>query len=377
MQKGGHFMSEKDAKITADVAVGQEIPSDKDMEEFVAKMMARAMGLTGVKIDRGTFLRTELKKHCPEADADLAVATTPLEAGVSPSDIDSLALGVIDYETKKCAAISFLAGIPGGVTMAGTIPADLTQYFGHVMRVEQKLAYLYGWQSFLNAEDEVDDETVTWLIALMGIMLGVGGVASSITKYAATAAQQGVAKQIQKQALTKAFFYNPMKKVLRFIGFKMTKEVFAKGVSKVVPVVGGVISGGITYASFKPGAERLRRYLRSLPLSGIDESEYPDVAAIRADLRERERAEAFEQARETGVAALRSAGGAVASGAKVASAAVSDVAGSAGSAAAEAARAAGGALGSLLGRAKRGQAKDLPDAQANAGGLEAEKGPEQ
>ena len=44
--------------------------------------------------------------------------------------------------------------------MAGTIPADLAQDFAHVMRVEQKLAYLYGWQSFLNEDDEVDDETV-------------------------------------------------------------------------------------------------------------------------------------------------------------------------------------------------------------------------
>ena len=347
-------MAERDAELPVDAAAEPESPRDEEMEEFVSKIMARAASLTGVKVDRGVFLRTELKKHCPEIDADLAVETTPLEAGVSPADIDSLALEAIDYETKKCAAISFLAGIPGGVAMAGTIPADLAQYFGHVMRVEQKLAYLYGWQSFLNEDDEVDDETVTWLIALMGIMLGVGGVANSI-----------VAKQIQKQALTKAFFYNPMKKVLNFVGVKMTKEVFAKGASKVVPVVGGFVSGGITYASFKPGAERLRRYLRSLPLSGIDERAYSDVAAIRADLREKERAEAIDQAKEAGTTALKAAGDAVASGASAAGSVVADVAGNAGAAAADAARAAGNMIGSLFGRAK-GRDKVLPDAQAEA-----------
>ena len=358
-------MAERDAELPVDAAAEPESPRDEEMEEFVSKSMARAASLTGVKVDRGVFLRTELKKHCPEIDADLAVETTPLEAGVSPADIDSLALEAIDYETKKCAAISFLAGIPGGVAMAGTIPADLAQYFGHVMRVEQKLAYLYGWQSFLNEDDEVDDETVTWLIALMGIMLGVGGVANSITKFAVTTAQQSVAKQIQKQALTKAFFYNPMKKVLNFVGVKMTKEVFAKGASKVVPVVGGFVSGGITYASFKPGAERLRRYLRSLPLSGIDERAYPDVAAIRADLREKERAEAIDQAKEAGATALKAAGDAVASGASAAGSAVADVAGNAGAVAADAARAAGNMIGSLFGRAK-GRDKVLPDAQAEA-----------
>ena len=130
-------MSEKSEDLTLNEAVEEEKSSDAELEDFAGRMMARALSLTGVKIDRGVFLRTELRKRCPEIDADLAVATTPLEAGVTPSDIDSLALEVIDYETKKCAALSFLAGIPGGVAMAGTIPADVTQYFGHVMRVEQ------------------------------------------------------------------------------------------------------------------------------------------------------------------------------------------------------------------------------------------------
>lgn len=34
-----------------------------------------------------------------------------------------------------------------------------------------------------------------------------------------------------------------------YIGVKVTKDSFAKGVSKVIPVVGGVVSGGLTFAS--------------------------------------------------------------------------------------------------------------------------------
>lgn len=153
-----------------------------------------------------------------------------------------------------------------------------------------------------------------------------------------------------------------MKKVLHFLGVNLTKQTFAKGASKIVPVVGGFVSGGITYASFKPGAERLRRYLRALPLSGIDEQAYPDVAAIRADLREKERAEAIDQAKEAGAAALKAAGDTVASGASSAGAVVADMAGSAGAVAADAARAAGDMLGSLFGKAKE-RGKGLPNAQ--------------
>lgn len=259
-------------EATKDIVVPGEDASENEAEEFASKLVRRAASLSGVKIERGVFLRTTLKKYAPEIDADLAVDSTPIAAGIRASQLDAIARSVIDFETKKCAGLSFLAGIPGGVALVGTVPADLAQYFAHVMRIEQKLAYLYGWQSFLDDSNEIDDETIMELVVLMGVMMEVGGAAASITKFATNVAQKGVAKTIQRQALTKTTFYPVMKSVLRVLGVQLTKETFAKTVSKVVPVVGGLVSGGITYASFKPSAERLRKYLRALPTSGIDTS---------------------------------------------------------------------------------------------------------
>lgn len=256
-------------EATADITVPDENATESDAEEFANKIVRRAASLRAVKIDRESFLRTELKKRCPTADIDLAVKTTPAEAGIEPEVIDQIALAAIDFEVKKCAALSFLSGIPGGAALAATVPADLAQYFAHVMRIEQKLAYVYGWQTFLNDEDEVDDETVMQLVVLMGVMMGVGSAASSVSKFATKVAQESVVKTIQRQALTKTTFYPIMKKVLGVVGVKLTKQTFAKAVGKVVPVVGGAVSGGMTYASFKPGAERLRLYLRALPVSGV------------------------------------------------------------------------------------------------------------
>lgn len=76
-----------------------------------------------------------------------------------------------------------------------------------------------------------------------------------------------------------------MKKVLRCIGVSLTKQTFAKTVAKVVPVIGGAVSGGLTYFSFKPGAERLKAHLRTLPVSGINPDE-PDVTIKKVDLSE-------------------------------------------------------------------------------------------
>lgn len=291
LTKRGIEMSEKNGvegeceddelRKEAEGAVGAiELPdigsaTNEELEEFVTKVLRCVASLKSVKIDRAHFLRSELKRRCPEINAELAIEKTPIEAGISPQELDRIAAEVIDFETKKCSALSFLAGLPGGVAIAGSITADAAQYFAHVMRIEQKLAYLYGWESFLDKENGVDDETVGLLIAFLGVVLNVTGVAGTITKITAGVAVDGVAAAIKKQTLTKLPWWKPAKQVIKVLTQKtMTKEVFANAVAKkAVPVAGAFISGGLTYASFKPGAERLRKHLRSLPVSRIDKSE--------------------------------------------------------------------------------------------------------
>lgn len=340
--------------------------SEEEAEEFAKAIMQRAASLKVVKINRGDFLRSEIKRRFPEIDADFAVETTPAETGIAPEDLDRMAIDVIDLETKKCAGLSFLAGIPGGLAMVGTVPADLAQYFAHVMRIEQKLAYIYGWQTFLNEEDEVDDETVMKLVVLMGVMMQVGGAANAVTTFAANTARAGIEKAIQKQALTKTFWYNPMKKVLRYLGVNLTKQTFAKTASKVVPVIGGAISGGMTYMAYKPGAERLRRYLRSLPTSGIDETLYPDIIAIEADKAAAEREKALSEAKTATLNAAQSVGELAAGTAQAAGSAAVEGLQAAGATAKSALGAAGEILGSLASRAKASRAASTSTAKVDS-----------
>ena len=340
--------------------------SEEEAEEFAKAIMQHAASLKVVKINRGDFLRSEIKRRFPEIDADFAVETTPAETGIAPEDLDRMAIDVIDLETKKCAGLSFLAGIPGGLAMVGTVPADLAQYFAHVMRIEQKLAYIYGWQTFLNEEDEVDDETIMKLVVLMGVMMQVGGAANAVTTFAANTARAGIEKAIQKQALTKTFWYNPMKKVLRYLGVNLTKQTFAKTASKVVPVIGGAISGGMTYMAYKPGAERLRRYLRSLPTSGIDETLYPDIIAIEADKAAAEREKALSEAKTATLNAAQSVGELAAGTAQAAGSAAVEGLQAAGATAKSALGAAGGILGSLASRAKASRAASTSTAKVDS-----------
>lgn len=266
--------------VVDDVEVDTDMPMTEE-EAWVYKILSRATKLKGVTIDRGMFLRTELAKKCPADVVDVAVTTNPQEAGISLEVIDELADAAISIETRKVAGLSILAGIPGGLALIGTIPADIAQYFAHSLRIEQKLAYLYGWESFLNDEDEVDDETMTRLILFLGVMMQVGGANVSLTKFATTTAKVGVSKTIQRQALTKTAWYKPLRKVLSVVGVKLTKSTFAETVAKGVPLLGGVVSGGLTYATFKPGAVSLKKYLRTLPqATGVVLSDEQMEAAI-------------------------------------------------------------------------------------------------
>lgn len=48
----------------------------------------------------------------------------------------------------------------------------------------------------------------------------------------------------------------------KWIGVKLTKDMFAKGVSKAVPIIGGMTSGMLTFVTFKPMANKLQKELR-------------------------------------------------------------------------------------------------------------------
>ncbi len=227
------------------------------------QVLATASSLPMVHIDRKKFLLKELIKFYPKEKVDIAIQNNPAYAGIDISTIDKIANSCINYETNKVSSISFAAGIPGGFAMAGTIPADITQYFAHILRILQKLIYLYGWEEILPEDGSIDDDTSNIITLFVGVMFGVNGAASTITKISASAAQKA-SKNIAAKALTKGTLYPIVKKIAQALGVKMTKDIFARGVSKAIPIIGGIASGGLTYITYKPMAYKLKKYLETL-----------------------------------------------------------------------------------------------------------------
>lgn len=226
-----------------------------------------AAKVPGVRINRAAYLRAALKRHCSEEQIQRAVAESPAAAGIPFEVITAVANDSIKYETTKVTALSAAAGIPGGFAMIGTVPADIVQYFGHVLRMAQKLAYIYSWPDlFSDKGDELDDATEGILTLFVGVMFGVQLAQAGVAKVSTMIAGQ-VLKKLPQQALTKGAIYPVVKKVAAYLGIRMTKQLFAGGVAKIVPVVGAVLSGGLTLGTFLPMSKRLQRHLASLELT--------------------------------------------------------------------------------------------------------------
>lgn len=221
----------------------------------LVSVISTAIQIPGVKVNRNAFLGEQFSGATPELLEEI-LNVGPVEAGCSRKELHKIACKLVQKKTLFSTGASFLAGMPGGFTMAATIPADMLQFYGVALGLAQEISYLYG-ACDLWSGDVLDEEKVTnQLILYCGVMLGASGAAQTIRVLSSSLAKQAL-KKLPQQALTKTFYYPIIKSIAKAFGAKMTKEVFAKGVSKVIPIIGGVVSGGITFATLKPMGMRL------------------------------------------------------------------------------------------------------------------------
>src|SRR5437867_5164589 len=243
-----------------------QLPPGHGPEDVWNSVLRTALALPGVKVDRKAFLRRALSKHVTEKVLQTAIDISPAKAGVSRNTIRRIATANIKWHRAGVSALSFVSGLPGGWWIAGTVPADLTQSFWHVLVVLQKLAYLYSWPQLFSKDSELDDETLLILTVFVGAMLGAEPAAKVLGDIAERAAAQ-VFKRLPRETLTKWGLYRLASEVAKRIGIKVTEDSFARYLSRIVPILGGIISGTVTWISFSLMSSRLAAHLESLPLA--------------------------------------------------------------------------------------------------------------
>ncbi len=242
------------------------------------KIISTSIQVPGVKVDRKKLL-AETFSDMPEKIQDILEYGT-LESQISREELNKRAQKLILTETSKSSVASFLTGIPGGLAMAATVPADILQFFGMSLRLAQELSYIYGGEDLWGENGEVDDERVkNQLVLYCGVMFGVSGASAGVRILSKQVAETAL-KKIPQKALTKTFWYPIVKQIGKAIGIKVTKSTVAKGVSKAIPIVGGVISGGLNFASMMPMAKRLHSTLDEAAFGYTQEAMEADIEEL-------------------------------------------------------------------------------------------------
>lgn len=274
----------KDTLIASKDKVAEALDANNDGKIDVQDIIIIALKTPGVNINRADFLEKQFMKNYPQEVIQDAIKFNPAHAGITVEEIDKIADQVIQYERNCVSGISLASGMPGGVAMTATLPADIAQFYGYMLRAIQKLLYLYGFPE-INAENgvNIDDETMNIITLCLGVMYGVKGATASLKMLSASLGK-GVEKKLLAKALTKGTFYPMVKKIAKWFSVNMTKQIFAGFFKKAIPVVGGVIGGGITYLSFKPCCDNLKKSLQDTLLSNPDTKEkFDDLTIIDID----------------------------------------------------------------------------------------------
>ena len=107
----------------------------------LTSVIAAAMKTPGIRVDREAFLREQFKDEDPVAMNNI-LAVGPVAAGFDRDKLRRKADGVILTTTLMSTGASFLAGLPGGLALAVTIPTDLLQFYGAALEKAPAVGYI-------------------------------------------------------------------------------------------------------------------------------------------------------------------------------------------------------------------------------------------
>lgn len=227
--------------------------------ELFNKVMTSAMAIPGIKVDREEFLQKELRMFCNEEQLKKALLN-PVGV-ISLETLNRIAKACISYQTTMVTTTSVVVSLPPGPFAPVGAVADLTQYYGHVLIIAQKLAYIYGYPDLRDEKGELSEAAMGVLTLFLGAMMGANAATKALSEISKRIAQEAL-KRIPQMALAKTFWYPVVKETAKWVGVKMTKSLAAKGANKIVPFIGAAVSGGLTYITFKKSAKRLQKTLK-------------------------------------------------------------------------------------------------------------------
>lgn len=219
------------------------------------KLLSSALKMPGTIVNREKFLRSVFENDFDPDILTSIIEKGTVEAGIDDSILEIKATKIINVELYKLSSLSFVAGLPGGFASFVTIPVDTVQYYMHLIILIQKLAYLYGFKQIV--EDNVDESGLLYLTLFFGVMHGIEDSEQALTQISKSKIDDYINSHLEKSNLKAVII-----KTAKWLGIRLVKNTTKKAPAKIVPILGGLISGGLSYISAKKSAGRLLYFLK-------------------------------------------------------------------------------------------------------------------
>ena len=202
--------------------------------------MAKELTISKIEQTLRWAYKQALSSHGP-IDGALALAESYRGRHGSPRR-DAHAL--IRWQTAKAAGLGFITGIPGLPAMPVTLPANLTSVLFIQIRMMAALAHLGDY-------DPNDDRVRTLCLACL-----CGNAARLILREAGVEIGKKMAVSALKRVPRKTFI-----EINKKVGFRLLTKFGEKGainVGRAIPLLGGLIGGGVDAAWTKAMGDRAR-----------------------------------------------------------------------------------------------------------------------
>lgn len=243
----------------------------KSNSVFIVRQLLK---IPGVKVSREAFLLEAFTDYVSSADQKAELLEKGPTEIFNQETVDKIALKKIKAATKSATLMSFVTGIPGGFAILGTLPADTVQIYATTLKLAQELSYIYGSEDIWYKDSEEITEAEDQLLVYLGVMMGVN-VAASATRMLSNTLSKTVLEKLPNHVFQQTVVHHVAKKTLKLLGLKSSKKALSQGLAKVIPLAGGIFSGGLTYFGIKPMGYRLQKVL-SDSVYGYDEEQALD-----------------------------------------------------------------------------------------------------
>ena len=218
--------------------------------ELWYNLLSKALKIPGTIVNYEDFIKKHFQEKISAEQMEVVLISGTEKAGITDEQVNEISKNIINNTIAKISGLSFLAGIPGGLAGGLTIPADTFQYYINHIILIQKLAYLHGYNQFLTTE--TDSDGLMKLTLFFGVMYGVQGVEDVLGNLT----KENVNSYIRTE-LGKTNIKFVVTRTAKFIGLRIIKTLAKNAPQKLVPILGGAVSGTLSYLSTKKTTEKL------------------------------------------------------------------------------------------------------------------------